>query len=107
MTELTYGRPMRVVPFFSGGASSAKAMYNDSNHGELYEVVGAFTDRPRAEKSLDGRKLIEEEFRVPLLGLSRTDFYKEKGLDPQDPASRRRYYEEVARMIGQFEADVI
>src|SRR3989344_8332752 len=102
MTELTYGRPLKVVPFFSGGASSAKAMYNDPNHGRLYEVVGAFTDRPRDEKSLRGRRLIQEIFHAPLLELSRKDFYDREELDPQDPGSRKKYYEEVARMIGQF-----
>ena len=107
MTELTYGRPMRVVPFFSGGASSAKSMYNDSNHGELYEVVGAFTDNPISEKSLRGRRLIEEIFSAPLLGLSRKDFYDREELDPQDSGSRKKYYEEVARQIEPFEADVI
>ena len=110
---MTTYKPLRVVPFFSGGASSAKAMYNDPNcRGRdsdtgLYEVVGAFTDQPRSEKSIRGRRFIEEIFHVPLVGLSRKDFYEMNGLDPQDPASRRRYYEEVARIIEPLEADVI
>ena len=98
---------LRVVPFFSGGASSALAMYNDPNRSELYEVVGAFTNRPDSERSKDGRNLIGNKFNVPLFGLGRKEYYAREGLDPQDPASKRRYYEEVLRMIGHFEADVI
>lgn len=107
MTTLAYGRPMRVIPFFSGGASSALAMYNDSNRGKLYEVVAGWTDWPDTERSEKGRNIIDNEFHVPLLGLTRREFYERSGLDPKDHAYRGRYYEEVARQIEDFEADVI
>jgi hypothetical protein len=44
---------------------------------------------------------------VPVAGLGRKKFYKQGGMDPDDPASREAYYEEVLGMVGDFGPDLI
>ncbi len=94
--------PMNVVVFFSGGASSMRAMLQDPNHRRLYLVVGAYTDTEGAS----GRQLCEENG-IPHLYISRRDFYKQNGLDWKDWNSRIRFYEMLTREVEQFKPDVI
>lgn len=95
-------REMNVVVFFSGGASSLKAMLGDENYGKLYRVPGAYTDKEEAK----GRQLCRDNS-IPDLFISRKGFYSQHDLDPKNRDSRRRFYEMLAREIGQFRPDVI
>ncbi len=94
--------PMNVVVFFSGGASSLRAMLQDSNYGRLYRVTGAYTDKEDA----GGRKLCKEN-KIQDLYISRRDFYRQNGLDPKDWSARKRFYEMLRREIWQFKPDII
>ncbi|MBI5347280.1 MAG: hypothetical protein HZB66_01575 [Candidatus Aenigmarchaeota archaeon] len=93
---------MNAVVFFSGGASSLKAMLHDENYGRLYRVTGAYTDKEDAK----GRQLCRDNG-IPDLFISRKGFYLQKGLDPKDWDSRRKFYEMLAGEIEQFRPDVI
>ncbi len=94
--------PMSVVVFFSGGASSLRAMLRDENYGKLYAVSGAFTDRKDAkDRELCAANGIDVEY------IGRKKFYEESGLDPKNPDSRRHYYDAVHNQIARFNADVI
>ncbi|NIO20665.1 MAG: hypothetical protein GTN76_07980 [Candidatus Aenigmarchaeota archaeon] len=96
--------PMRVMVFFSGGASSMKYMLeNDPNHGKLYKVVAAFTDKQSAEKGIG----IAKDKEVPVIILDRKTFYQEKNLNPKVFDNRKFYYEQVCRDIEQFDPDII
>ncbi|MDI6721489.1 MAG: formyltransferase family protein [Candidatus Aenigmarchaeota archaeon] len=93
---------MNVVVFFSGGASSLKAMLNDENYGRLYRVTGTYTDK----KDAKGRQLCNGHD-IPNLYVSRKGFYSQRGLDPIYIDSRKRFYEMLAREIEQFDPDLI
>jgi folate-dependent phosphoribosylglycinamide formyltransferase PurN len=93
---------MRVVVFFSGGASSLRAMLGDENHGRLYRVTGAYTDKEDAK----GRQLCRDNG-IPDLFISRKKFYSDRGLDPKNWDSRKRFYEMLARELEQFNPNVI
>jgi len=93
---------MNVVVFFSGGASSLKAMLHDENYGKLYKVTGAYTDKEDAK----GRQLCRDHD-IPDLFFSRKDFYSQHGLDPKNWDSRRKFYEMLAKEIEQFHPDLI
>jgi len=96
--------PMRVMVFFSGGASSMKYMLeNDTKHGRLYKVAAAFTDKPSAERGIN----LASQHDVPVVVFDRREFYKRKNLDPKIFDSRKFYYEEVLRKIEDFKPDVI
>ena len=41
--------PMQTVFFFSGGASGMKAVLESPDHGSVYRVSGAVTNKPKAE----------------------------------------------------------
>jgi folate-dependent phosphoribosylglycinamide formyltransferase PurN len=98
------GKKMRVVVFFSGGASSMKYMLeNDSNHGELYEVVAAFTDNPSAEKGVG----IAKNHGIPDIVFDRKVFYRQRGLDPKIFDNRKFYYETVCERVKEFKPDII
>jgi len=96
--------PMSVVVFFSGGASSMKYMLEDDpNHGKLYKVVAAFTDKQSAERGIGIAKGKE----VPVIIRDRKTFYQEENLDPKVFDNRKFYYEQVCRDIEQFQPDII
>jgi len=96
--------PMRVMIFFSGGASSMKYMLEDDpNHGNLYKVVGAFTDKQSAEKGIG----IAKDKEVPVITFDRKTFYQEENLDPKVFDNRKFYYEQVCRDIELFRPDII
>lgn len=98
------GEKMKVMVFFSGGASSMKYMLeNDSNHGELYEVVAAFTDNPSAEKGVG----IAKGHDVPDIVFDRKAFYRQEDLDPKIFDNRKFYYEMVCERIKEFKPDII
>ncbi len=94
--------PMRVVVFFSGGASSLKAMLADDNYGSLYKVVGAYTDK----KDASGRQLCADNG-IHDLFISRGKFYKERGLASYEWDSRMEFYKMLTSKIGEFRPDVI
>ncbi len=94
--------PMNVVVFFSGGASSLRAMLQDTNYGKLYRVTGAFTDREDAS----GIALCRDNG-IEVIYIGRRKFYKEKGFESNNPDSRKHFYEAVCREIEGFEPDII
>jgi len=94
--------PMNVVVFFSGGASSLKAMLADENYGKLYRVSGAYTDKADAK----GRQLCRENG-IPELFINRAEFYSERGLHSGEWNSREIFYEMLASEIARFSPDVI
>ncbi len=93
---------MNVVVFFSGGASSLKAMLNDENYGKLYRVTGAYTDKEDAS----GRQLCKDNG-IPDLFISRNDFYSKNELNPNNWSSRYNFYEMLTKEIKQFNPDII
>ena len=93
---------MNVVVFFSGGASSLKAMLDDKNYGRLYCVTGAYTDKSDAK----GRQLCRR-YGIPDLFINRKEFYSQHGLNPNYLDSRKKFYEMIAREIEQFRPDLI
>jgi folate-dependent phosphoribosylglycinamide formyltransferase PurN len=96
--------PMRVVFFFSGGASSMKFILEKAPHyGKFYKIVCAFTDNPLAEKG----KNVAISHNIPLIVFDRKTFYREKNLDPKIFDSRKFYYEEVLKKIGKYNPDLI
>ena len=96
--------PMRVFWMFSGGASSLKATLEDPNNGLLYVNVGAYTDKEDAK----GRSEVCKPAGIPDIFISRKDFYRQQGLDPKHPDSRRRFYEMLRReKIEPFKPDIV
>ena len=95
-------RTANVVVFFSGGASSMRAMLEDENHGKTYTVTGAYTDKEHAE----GRKLCDDAG-IPHIYRGRKEFYAERGLDPKQWDSRRRFYDYLCGELAQFKPDII
>ncbi len=93
---------MNVVVFFSGGASSLKAMLQDENYGDLYRVTGAYTDNEHSK----GRELCRSN-NIDDIFISRRKFYESHGLDPRHPDSRKRFYEVLTREIEKFRPDLI
>ncbi|MBI2580125.1 MAG: hypothetical protein HYW27_04455 [Candidatus Aenigmarchaeota archaeon] len=97
------GTPMNVVVFFSGGASSLRAMLEDPEYGKSYRVTGAYTDK----KGARGVELCNSSGITVITDISRRQFYRKHGLDPGDWNSRRRFYEMLDREIEQFRPDAI
>lgn len=86
--------PMKVAFFFSGGASSMKAVLESPEHRKLYNVVGALTNTdPGVSKK--GRD-VADQFKIPYVYLKPYHFQK-----------RRDFYEAVTREMGEMKADVI
>jgi phosphoribosylglycinamide formyltransferase-1 len=97
MAEFRYAGepPMDVVFFFSGGASSMKAVLESPGHGKLYRVAGAFTNMPRGEAE-KGYGIAEEH------GL------KVEFLDPDAGfRGRKHFYREVLPKVAEMEPDVV
>ena len=96
-------RPMKVFWMFSGGASSLKATFDDSNNGTLYTNVGAYADKEDAK----GRQLCRDEG-VREFFVSRRDFYSQHQLNPRDRDSRRKFYDALGERIDkEFNPDII
>jgi folate-dependent phosphoribosylglycinamide formyltransferase PurN len=95
-------RPLRVVVFFSGGASGFRYLAdNDPNYGDAYEVVGGFTDDPSCPgvEALEARDGSVEAHDIRA-------FYEERGADTGDMDVRAAFDAETAERIERFDADV-
>ncbi|MBT6034068.1 MAG: hypothetical protein HOH01_00575 [Candidatus Jacksonbacteria bacterium] len=94
---------LRVVVFFSGGASALRYLAKeDNNFGVGYKIVGAFTDKPDAS----GRALA----RAHGIEVARLDFRawsKQRGTKRNDMTVRADYFDEVSQLIAGFKADII
>ena len=87
--------PGRVVVFYSGSASSFRAMVKDHNRvangGRLYEVVFGITNVPDAS----GRESFDRA--------SINDYY----FDPGRAPNRKAYYQSIMNVLDQLEPDII
>lgn len=97
------GQLLRVVVFFSSGASSLKYLINrDPHYGKKYQIVGAFTNK----EGTVGAK-ITYQYGIPTVCLGYRQWCRQENRDHKDEAARRNYFAEVCRLIENFEADVI
>lgn len=97
------GRPLRVVVFFSGGASGFRYLSeHDHNYGASYEVVGGFTTDPDCAgvEALEARD-------VPVEVNDVRAFYHERGADPTDLDVRAEFDAETADRIARFDPDLL
>jgi len=97
--QLIYDRagntdPMKVVFFFSGGASSMEYILNHSNHGGDYEVIGAVTNRSekKAAKGYD---------------IARSAGVDVVYVNPGDFEDKKEFYGKVKDAVDDFGADVV
>jgi len=86
------GELIRVFGMFSGGASSLRSIVEDPNIGELYNLVGTFTNKPQA--SGIGHM---EDAGIPIETLDYRGFHR----------NREGYFEEVGRILEQYDPDLI
>jgi len=101
--DLDTARPLRVVVFFSGGASGFRYLReHDPGYGDAYEVVGAFTDDP----GCSGIDAFRDEG-VPVASRDIRAFYEERGADRGDLDVREAFDARTAEAIGEFDPDVV
>lgn len=94
---------MRVVVFFSGGASSLKYLLEKSSSiNQSYKIVGAFTDR----KDAPGVKLAKVAG-IPVKCLDYRDWCLKHNVKVTSSNDRRGYFNDVSGLIKSFKADVI
>ncbi len=93
---------MKVVFFFSGGASSLKATYKSKLHGQKYQIVFALTDKPQA----GGIKFCQE-VGIPVDVFDFRKFCEERNINPRSLKERPFYFEEVLKKIEPFKPDII
>lgn len=94
---------LRVVVFFSGGASGLRYLAeHDPNYDVKYKVVGAFTDTPGAE----GVDYVRSKG-IPLESRDIREFYRERGADIRDLDVRSEFDEQTRQAIEGWEADLI
>ncbi len=86
---------MRVFGMFSGGASSLKAMVNDTNRDILYSLVGSFTNNPEAS-GIEHMGTAD----VPVEVSDYSDFHRNGG-------SRKQYFDQVSEIIKPYGPDII
>jgi len=94
---------LRVFVFFSGGASGLRYLATeDSNYGEKYEVVGAFTELPDAPgvEFIRGRGL-------PLETNDLEAFYDKRDALTTDLDVREEFDAETREMIAPYEPDIV
>lgn len=97
------GRLMRVVVFFSGGASSLKYLLeHDADLRKRYEIVGAFTDT----KDASGIALVRQAG-IELECLDIRDWCRAHNKKLTDLEARKEYFAEVGRLIKRFQPDII
>ncbi len=97
------GRLMRVIVFFSGGASSLKYLLEqDANLGKKYRIVGAFTDT----KDASGIALVNREG-IELACLDIRDWCRAHHKKLTDLKARQAYFAEVSLLIKRFGADIL
>lgn len=103
MIEFEADRPLRVVVFFSGGASGFRYLReHDPGYGDAYQIVGGFTDDPDAAGI--------EAFRaadVPVVVRDVRAFYDERDADLGDLGIRETFDEGTADRIAEFEPDLV
>ncbi len=95
MTEFRYNAangPMKVVFFFSGGASSMKAVLEEN--ANVYKVIAALTNMPEPEAA-KGRQ-IASGYNVDVVTVNASEF-----------GSRKQFYEAVAKEVDNISPDVI
>ncbi len=96
-------RPLRVVVFFSGGASGFRFLAeHDPNFGEEYEVVAGVTSDPAAP-GVDAM----DEWGIPVEANDIEAFYEDRGASLTDLDVRAEYDEMTAEAIDPYEADLI
>lgn len=94
---------LRVVMFFSGGASSLKYLFkHDSNLNKKYKIIGAFTDT----KAASGIAFVEQ-IGIELACLDIRDWCRAHNKKYTDLKARQSYFAEVSSLIKHFQADVI
>lgn len=96
-------KPVRVVVFFSGGASSLKYLFeHDSNLDKKYRIVGAFTDM----KDSSGIAFVKQ-VGIKLKCLDICDWCRVHNKKLTDLKARQSYFAEVSSLIKPFQADII
>lgn len=96
-------RPLRVVVFFSGGASGFRYLRErDPDYGETYEVVAGVTDDPDAP----GREFFREED-VPVVVRDVRAFYDERDAETSDLDVRREFDAGTAERLATFDPDLV
>lgn len=96
-------RPLRVVVFFSGGASGFRYLAeHDPNYDDLYTVVGGVTTDPDCAgvTSLEDRN-------IPVVKRDIKEYYDTRGAERSDLAVREDFDAETADQIGDFSPDLI
>jgi len=97
------GKLMRVVVFFSGGASALKYLLgNDPNLNVKYQFVGAFTDR----KEAPGIELARRAG-IPVEILDYREFIKERRAKFSDISVRREYFAQAVEKIAKWQPDIL
>lgn len=96
-------RPLRVVVFFSGGASGFRYLAEyDPNFGDEYEVVAGVTSDPDAP----GIAALDESG-IPVETHDIEAFYDDRGASLTDLDVREEYDGLTAEAIDPYEADLI
>lgn len=96
-------RKLRVVAFFSGGASGFRYLANhDPNFGDSYSVVGGFTDDPECP----GVAPLQERD-IPVATHDIRAFYEARGAERTNLDVREDYDAETAERIQDFDPDLI
>jgi folate-dependent phosphoribosylglycinamide formyltransferase PurN len=85
---------MSVVFFFSGGASSMKAVLESPEHGNLYRVIGAVTNR--------SEKMAEKGW-----GVAMDHGIKPVYINPDDFDTREKFYEEVTNVVDEIGPEIV
>ena len=93
---------MRAAVFFSGGASSMQAMLKDPNHGKLYEIAAAFTNKDECAGIQ-----IAQKAGIPVVRREFKKFCEERRIDPKDLQKRAVFYEAVVKDLEPFKPDLI
>lgn len=92
---------LRVVVFFSGGASGFRFLSEeDPNYGKKYKVVGGITDSPGCE----GEKFLRKEG-IEVKSNNIEEFYDGEPLSDLD--IRREYDKKTLEIVKEFEPDLI
>ncbi|MFH1367018.1 MAG: formyltransferase family protein [Patescibacteria group bacterium] len=103
MYKTNSGQLLRVVVFFSGGASSLKYLLaRDPNLGKKYQIVGAFTNK----ENTVGAK-ITYQWGIPIICLGYRQWCRKENRNHKDEGARKDYFAEVCRLIKNFETDII
>lgn len=96
-------RPLRMVVFFSGGASGVRYLAeHDPNYGDRYEVVGGFTDSPECA-GVDYLQAAD----VPVVTNDIRAFYADRDAETRNMEVREEYDAETRELIARFDPDLI